>query len=71
MPTNGQLTVSVYEAAFSLGVSVRTIRRLISTNELRAVRIGRRVRVARPELDRFIEIHQTVTKALRKAEKSV
>ena len=42
------------EVAEILGVSVRTIDSLIDSHQLRAVRIGRHLRVDRKEIDRFL-----------------
>ena len=42
------------EVAQILGVSVRTIDGLIDSQQLRAVRIGRHLRIDRKEIDRFL-----------------
>jgi excisionase family DNA binding protein len=42
------------EVAEILGVSVRTIDGLIDSQQLRAVRIGRHLRIDRKEIDRFL-----------------
>lgn len=42
------------EVADILGVSVRTIDGLIDSHQLRAVRIGRHLRIDRKEIDRFL-----------------
>jgi excisionase family DNA binding protein len=42
------------EVAEILGVSVRTIAGLIDSQQLRAVRIGRHLRIDRKEIDRFL-----------------
>ena len=42
------------EVAEILGVSVRTIDGLIDSHQLRAVRIGRHLRIDRKEIDRFL-----------------
>lgn len=42
------------EVANILGVSVRTIDGLIDSHQLRAVRIGRHLRIDRKEIDRFL-----------------
>jgi excisionase family DNA binding protein len=44
--------LSVPEAAEILGVSVLTIRRLVTSGELRAVRIRKRVLIPRTEVNR-------------------
>ena len=45
---------SKQEVADILGVSVRTIDGLIDSQQLRAVRIGRHLRIDRKEIDRFL-----------------
>lgn len=45
---------SVDEVSKRLGVSSFTVRRLIKTNQLRAVRVSRRVLVPDSEVDRII-----------------
>ena len=50
-----RLLVTRQEAAEALAVCVRTIDTLILTKELRAVNIGRSVRIAFSELERFIK----------------
>lgn len=45
---------SMREVAEILGVSVRTIEGLVDTQQLRAVRIGRHLRIDRKEIDRFL-----------------
>ena len=42
------------EVAEILGVSVRTIDGLIDSHQLRAVKIGRHLRIDRREVDRFL-----------------
>ena len=42
------------EVANILGVSVRTIDGLIDSHQLRAVKIGRHLRIDRKEIDRFL-----------------
>ena len=51
--TQKQLT-SVEEASRRLAVSTFTTRRLIKANQLRAVRVGKRVLIPEGELDRII-----------------
>jgi excisionase family DNA binding protein len=41
-----------------IGVSVSEVRRLITTEEITSVRVGRLVRVSRAELERWIESRQ-------------
>ena len=45
---------SMQEVAEILGVSLRTIEGLVDTQQLRAVRIGRHLRIDRKEIDRFL-----------------
>lgn len=50
--------VSITVTAEILGVSARTVRRLIATGELEAVRVGRRtIRVKTESIDRLIDAH--------------
>ena len=46
--------LSVREVADALGVHPETIRRLIHDGRLDAIRVGRVLRIGRPELDRFV-----------------
>jgi excisionase family DNA binding protein len=50
------------EAAQALRVSVDTVAALIANGELRAVRIGKAVRITRGELERLIERGQAQTR---------
>ncbi len=45
------------EAAKRLGVSLRTVQRLLTEGELPIVRVGRLVRVPDDKLDKWIEAH--------------
>lgn len=45
---------SMQEVAEILGVSLRTIEGLVDSQQLRAVRIGRHLRIDRKEIDRFL-----------------
>jgi excisionase family DNA binding protein len=45
---------SMQEVADILGVSVRTIEGLVNSQQLRAVKIGRHLRIDRREIDRFL-----------------
>jgi excisionase family DNA binding protein len=45
---------SMQEVAEILGVSLRTIEGLVDTQQMRAVRIGRHLRIDRKEIDRFL-----------------
>jgi len=55
-PPAGQTSqyVTVAEAAAQVGVAVKTVRRWIRSGKLRAVTPGRRLRVERGDLERFI-----------------
>lgn len=55
--------ISVEQAADVLGVSPWTIRKWISTNRIRIVRLGRRVLLEQSELRRIIEGGRTETVA--------
>ena len=59
LPTKSRLTVSLAEAAAMLGISARSMRRLSSTGEVPVVRLGRRVLVARADLDALVAAHRT------------
>lgn len=50
----GQLLVSANDASAALGVSVRTLWRLVDDKQLRPVRIGRRVLFSQKTLHAFI-----------------
>jgi excisionase family DNA binding protein len=53
-----QLAVTYEKAAELLSVSPRTVWSLVASNELRAVRIGRRcVRIPKAEIERFLAEH--------------
>jgi excisionase family DNA binding protein len=52
--TSGPIALSKQEAAQMLGVSVRTVDRLIALKELRVRRLGRRVLVPRTSLEMLI-----------------
>ena len=45
---------NVRGAAMALGVSERTVRRLIDRGELRARRVGAQLRVTRAEVERYL-----------------
>ncbi len=49
-----KLLLSYREAASLLGVSVRTLARLIEGGEIRTVRVHASPRIARSEVDRYI-----------------
>lgn len=49
-----QRLVSVREAATALGVSVRLVWRLLATEQLAKVQVGRCVRIPQVSLDEFI-----------------
>jgi excisionase family DNA binding protein len=46
--------------ATALGVSPRTIHRLVDAGELPALRVGRQRRIAKDDLDAFVELHREV-----------
>lgn len=48
------LLVSVEEAARCLGISTFTIRRLIKSGALAGVHVGRRLMIARAEIERVV-----------------
>ena len=50
----GRLAVTYHEAAKSLGVCERAVWQLVKDGELRAVRIGRSVRIPVKELNQFV-----------------
>lgn len=54
-PISANPLLTTSEVADLLHVSLRTVRRLIASNELEAVRIGRCVRVQDSVLQAFIE----------------
>jgi len=57
---NDLIALSKQEAAHMLGVSLRTIDRLIALKELQVRRLGRRVLIPRTALERFLhEDHRT------------
>ena len=51
--------LTIEEVARICGVSTRSVRRWIDRDELPAVRIGRLVRVAERDLQRFFDRHRT------------
>jgi excisionase family DNA binding protein len=53
-----KLTLSVDQAAHSLGISSRSLKTLIGKGELKVVRIGRRVLVSVTTLEEFIRAHE-------------
>ncbi len=60
---DGQLLVGAKAASATLGVSVRTIWRLVDDNKLRPVRIGRRVLFSQKTLHAFIRRLEAQSKA--------
>lgn len=52
---DGQLLLTVREAATVLAIGRTTLYELIGDGQLRTVRIGRAVRVPRAELEAFVE----------------
>ena len=56
MPTDGDIRwMSTQEAAARLGVTVRTLYRLIDEGQLPAYKLGRVIRLQAEEVDAFIE----------------
>ncbi len=53
--TPSPLLLGLKDASLLLGISFWTLRRLIKIGKLAAVRFGRRVLIARSDLDRLIE----------------
>jgi excisionase family DNA binding protein len=53
-PKTGTIALSKREAARMLGISIRTIDRLIALKELPVRRLGRRVLIPRASLESFI-----------------
>lgn len=51
---NGRKALRVSEVAEALGLSTKTVRRMISDRSLRAVRVGRSVLVPADEIDRLL-----------------
>jgi len=52
-PKTGTMALSKQEAARALGISIRTIDRLIALKELPVRRLGRRVLISRVSLESF------------------
>lgn len=52
---SGPLAVRLADAARTLGVSVKTVRRLITSGELRASRLGRVLVVEHRELEALLQ----------------
>ena len=52
-PSSGVLTID--QAADRIGVSPRTVRRMIQRRSIRHLRIGKLVRFHAPDVDKFIE----------------
>ncbi len=59
---DGHLLIGAKAASSTLGVSVRTIWRLVDDNKLRPVRIGRRVLFSQKALHAFIRRLEEQTK---------
>jgi excisionase family DNA binding protein len=57
-----RLLLSRREAAGALGISIDTLVRLLDRGELRAVRVGRSVRVPRSEVESFVERRLTASR---------
>lgn len=54
--TDGQQLLSYKDAARSLGVSLSSVRRYVSSGRLPAVRVGGSVRIERSALEQFVEV---------------
>jgi len=50
--------LSPRQVAERLGVSVKTVSRRIADGELRAARIGRLIRIAAADVQRYVERHE-------------
>lgn len=59
------VTLTMREAAVRLGLSLSTIRRLVATGELHAVRVGVRVLVRSEDLDALLRRDRVTTGARR------
>jgi excisionase family DNA binding protein len=55
--------LSVDQVAGTLAISSRHLRNLIAKGEVRAIRLGRAVRVPRAEVDRIVGIGETAPRA--------
>jgi excisionase family DNA binding protein len=55
------------EAAHSLRVRVRTVRRLVDGGGLASVHVGRRCLISQRAIDEYIGAHETVRRARRAA----
>jgi len=53
-----RLVMTVDEAATALCLSAKTVRKFISSGELKACRVGRRVLLSVPTLEAFIRDHE-------------
>lgn len=52
-------TLTVPEVAESLGISPNLARKLIRAGQIRSVRLGRKILVAREEIDRVLAVGET------------
>ena len=59
-----KIVLSRREAAEALGVSIDTVAALIASGELRAVRIGKAVRVPREEIEALIQRGRAQTRVV-------
>lgn len=57
-PPPGPRFLSVYALADELGISEKTVRRLVCDGEIAHVRVGGQVRIARDDLERYIVSHR-------------
>jgi excisionase family DNA binding protein len=61
-PTLARLTYSIEEAASAMGLSSRTVYRLVWSGELRAVRSGRRVLVRLADIEDYLSALAVATR---------
>ena len=62
MPSPGQRLLSAAEVAERCGMSLRSVRRFIAAGDLPVHRLGRAVRVAEADLERFLAKHRVAGK---------
>ena len=61
-PTTGRIAYSRIEAAAALGISLRTLDRLVRDGRLTPLRVRRRVLVTAKDLDRLLEQEGVTTR---------
>jgi excisionase family DNA binding protein len=59
MISSGEAFLTVFEVAEMLKLNPQTVRNWIDRGELPALHVGRRVRILRSDLDRFLEQGRT------------